>query len=441
MIPRQWYIRLNSLNTVDYPYMEIPVDLPYLSTFSQDTESNILNVMIVNNGELMKFPDYVYVLFTIDKPDATQWIQAGEVVRDGHVRVGLNYQALSALGVANVTVKVYTDTEIVTMPSFQIKILADPLAGTDGAIASTSEYPILSGLIQAVQNAGENEQSRIDAELLRDSAETARIGSESQRVVAETARADAEIIRIANENTRIANENNRNVYEAWNSATTYAVGNKVVKDGSSYLAINASTNISPPNASYWLLIASKGDKGDTGLQGEQGIQGEQGMQGPQGVSIVSVIRTSGNGAAGTLDTYTITYSDATTSTFQVYNGADGLGAGDMLKSVYDTDGDGKVNSAVNADTVNGKTVAENVPSGAVFTDDQTASEVPYSNTTSGMTATTVQDAIDEINAAHNTHLTNNMPHQFSNIETSKTYKFGFQVSSTGKPQIIYEEVV
>jgi hypothetical protein len=185
----------------------------------------------------------------------------------------------------------------------------------------------------------------------------------------------------------------------------------------------------PTNSTYWLLIASIGE------QGVQGIQGETG----NGIS--SIVRTSGDGSAGTIDTYTITYTNLTTTTFQVYNGADGLGAGDMLKSTYDTDGDGKVNSAVNADTVNGKTVAENVPVGAVFTDDQTASEVPYSNTTSGMTATTVQDAIDEINAAHNVHLTNNMPHEFSNIETNKTYKFGFQVSSAGKPQIIYEEVV
>ncbi|MDX9739533.1 MAG: metallophosphoesterase [Candidatus Dojkabacteria bacterium] len=112
----------------------------------------------------------------------------------------------------------------------------------------------------------------------------------------------------------------------------------------------------PTNSTYWLLIASIGE------QGVQGIQGETGN------GIVSVEKTAGTGMAGTTDTYTITFTDATITTFQVYNGADGLGAGDMLKSVYDTDNDGKVNAAENADTVNGKTVAENVPSGAVFTD-------------------------------------------------------------------------
>jgi len=35
------------------------------------------------------------------------------------------------------------------------------------------------------------------------------------------------------------------------------------------------------------------------------------------------VRTSGTGAAGTTDTYTITFDDASTTTFDVLNGADG----------------------------------------------------------------------------------------------------------------------
>lgn len=106
------------------------------------------------------------------------------------------------------------------------------------------------------------------------------------------------------------------------------------------------------NETQWLasLVGPQGPKGETGEQGLQGIQGiqgdigpqgEQGIQGIQGETgdtgrgITSVIRTNGNGSPGTIDTYTITYSDSTTSTFQVYNGADGQGAGDMLRSIYD----------------------------------------------------------------------------------------------------------
>lgn len=94
------------------------------------------------------------------------------------------------------------------------------------------------------------------------------------------------------------------------------------------------------------LKGEKGDTGEQGPQGIQGIQGEQGEQGPQGIqgetgasgadgqdgadgrSIVSVTFKSssagtGAGTAGAIDTYVITYSDDTTSEFQIKNGADG----------------------------------------------------------------------------------------------------------------------
>ena len=50
---------------------------------------------------------------------------------------------------------------------------------------------------------------------------------------------------------------------------------------------------------------------------------EAGGTGADGRGIVSIIRTDGDGSAGTIDTYTITYTDLTTSTFTVYNGKDG----------------------------------------------------------------------------------------------------------------------
>ena len=67
-------------------------------------------------------------------------------------------------------------------------------------------------------------------------------------------------------------------------------------------------------------------------------RGERGEQGEKGSSIDKIERTSGNGAPGTTDTYTITTSDQKQYTFTVYNGADGLGSGDMKAAVYDPDG-------------------------------------------------------------------------------------------------------
>ena len=69
------------------------------------------------------------------------------------------------------------------------------------------------------------------------------------------------------------------------------------------------------------IPGEKGDKGDTGDKGDKGDQGEQGIQGETGNGIVSVKLTATDGL---IDTYTVTFTDGTTTTFTVVNGADGV---------------------------------------------------------------------------------------------------------------------
>lgn len=59
-----------------------------------------------------------------------------------------------------------------------------------------------------------------------------------------------------------------------------------------------------------------------GPQGETGATGATGPQGPAGKGITSIAKT---GTSGNVDTYTITYTDNTTSTYTVTNGANGRG--------------------------------------------------------------------------------------------------------------------
>ena len=92
-------------------------------------------------------------------------------------------------------------------------------------------------------------------------------------------------------------------------------------------------------------IGPKGDIGDIGPKGDTGDIGPQGPKGDTGNSIESVIKTSGNSAPGTTDTYTITFTDLSTSTFTVYNGANGTGSGDMHTNTYDTNSNGIVDNA------------------------------------------------------------------------------------------------
>lgn len=47
----------------------------------------------------------------------------------------------------------------------------------------------------------------------------------------------------------------------WSSSTSYNIDDAVTYNGTSYIAIAASTNQAPPNATYWDVLASKGDTG------------------------------------------------------------------------------------------------------------------------------------------------------------------------------------
>lgn len=71
-------------------------------------------------------------------------------------------------------------------------------------------------------------------------------------------------------------------------------------------------------AGSWTKVGNiMGPKGKDGVDGKDG---KDGTDGEDGVSVVSIVKTS---SQGLVDTYTITYSDGTTSTFIVTNGKDG----------------------------------------------------------------------------------------------------------------------
>ncbi|WP_245448790.1 carbohydrate-binding protein [Bradyrhizobium ottawaense] len=58
-----------------------------------------------------------------------------------------------------------------------------------------------------------------------------------------------------------------NLTGAWSGSTDYTIGDVVTLSGSSYVCILDHTNHTPPNATYWQLLASKGDTGATGAAG------------------------------------------------------------------------------------------------------------------------------------------------------------------------------
>lgn len=70
-------------------------------------------------------------------------------------------------------------------------------------------------------------------------------------------------------------------------------------------------------------------RGPQGEQGDQGIQGETGPKGVTGNGVASIVKTA---TLGLIDTYTVTFTDATTTTFNVSNGLDGLGVDHIAKT-------------------------------------------------------------------------------------------------------------
>lgn len=105
-------------------------------------------------------------------------------------------------------------------------------------------------------------------------------------------------------------------------------------DGSS--GGNTSVNVSADDVTFddGETFQEKYDSGElTGPAGSAGATGN-------GISTINLVE--GNGAAGTYDTYRITFTDGNTFDFRVYNGrngtngASGDGSGDMSTSIYDT---------------------------------------------------------------------------------------------------------
>lgn len=56
-------------------------------------------------------------------------------------------------------------------------------------------------------------------------------------------------------------------------------------------------------------------------------------------------------------------------------------------------------------------------------------------------AITVEEALQEVKSAIDMHKLGYMPHRIKDLKTGKTYRYGYQVSANGIPQVISEEVI
>lgn len=203
-----------------------------------------------------------------------------------------------------------------------------------------------SGSATAAQTAATQAgDAKTDAETARNEAETSASSAANSASDAESAAAEAEQAKTYIENMDMEGE-------------TLPAGSSVTVTKTTSPEGNLLFVIGVPQG----IQGDKGDTGETGATGPQGVsvtgatvnesgdlvitlsagepinagsvigpRGIQGEVGPTGASVDRIERTSGTGAPGTTDTYTVYLTNGQTGgTFQVYNGSNGTGSGDFM---------------------------------------------------------------------------------------------------------------
>lgn len=170
--------------------------------------------------------------------------------------------------------------------------------------------------VEAAALAGDTVISETDLPLIEEAAELAQtIGPIAQQV-----NEDAQTA--SNAATRA--EDAAEAAETWSSNAPYIGANDHWYVYNSAIEQFVDTGVSAEGQT--------GPQGPSGPSGPAGPAGSQGPTGETGNGIESITKTS---TVGLVDTYTILFTDGTSTTFTVTNGQDGQGSGDMTKAVYD----------------------------------------------------------------------------------------------------------
>ena len=146
-------------------------------------------------------------------------------------------------------------------------------------------------------------------------------------------------------------------YEA---GTQYKILHWVRYNGAAWVCKQANMGNTPAEGDYWTELC---EDGTDGQDGHNGIDGEDGTNAY--IHVRYSTASDGTGFVATpsaatkyigiyAGTSAAAPADKTAYAWSKYVGDSGTGSGDMLKSVYDTDDDGKVDAAEDADKLGGQ---------------------------------------------------------------------------------------
>lgn len=247
--------------------------LPRVNVSQYDSGTRTLQMTLFNGEQIFNVPSGASGFIQGTKPDRTGFQYAATVTAGSNiVTIDITEQMTAVKGEVVCELVLANDDDRIATVNFIIYV--EPAALADDIIISETELPLIEEAAELAQ--------RIDA-------------------IATQIDADADRAEAAVEHYPYIGAN----------------GNWYVFDLQTEQFVDTT-------------IAATGPQGPTGPTGPTGPQGPTG---PTGNGIVSITKT---GTSGLVDTYTITFTDGTTTTFTVTNGQDGQGSGDMTKAVYDS---------------------------------------------------------------------------------------------------------
>lgn len=229
---------------------------------------------------------------------------------------------------------------------------ASAKAAASSAAAAAVSATDVDEKVQAAQTAATNaaksetaaKNAQTAAANAQKAAESAQTGAQNAKTAAESAREAAESAKdaaagsstSAGQKAAQAAQSAEDAASAKSAAETAKTDAQAARDAIVNMIVEAVTLETGKPATVTKSLVDNVYKLVFGLP--RGNTGAPGPRGATGNGISGIELKSGTHAPGTSDVYTITLTDGTTFDFEVYNGANGQGAGDMLASVYDPRG-------------------------------------------------------------------------------------------------------
>lgn len=261
-------------------------------------------------------------------------------------------QSVAAAGTIVDSVEQAQDAASQASSAKDAAVAAQTAAETAKTAAETASGQAQTAATQAAGSATAAQTAATQAGDAKTDAETARNEAETSASSAANSASDAENAATEAEQSKTYIENMDMEGETLPAGSSVTVTKTTSPEGNLLFVIGVPQGIQ----------GDKGDTGETGATGPQGVsvtnatvnedgdlvitlsagdpinagtvigpKGERGDVGPTGASVDRIERTSGTGAPGTTDTYTVYLTNGQTGgTFQVYNGSNGTGSGDFM---------------------------------------------------------------------------------------------------------------